>query len=248
MPAKLILLRHGQSDWNRKNLFSGWTDVDLTEQGREESRVAARLLRDEGLLFDVAFTSVLKRAIRTLWIVMDSVDRMWVPVYRSWRLNERHYGALQGLDKAKTVAKHGAEQVERWRRGFPTPPPEVTADDPRHPGNDPRYAHLPAADLPGTESLRDTRARVESYWGEAIAPRLRSGNTVMVAAHGHSLRALVMMLDGMGEDEVIGFEIPTAVPLVYELDDGLGSLGRRFLRYPAAVDASAQAEGNQTRG
>lgn len=246
MSTKLVLLRHGQSDWNLKNLFTGWTDVDLTDKGREEGREAARLLAAEGLEFDVAFTSVLKRAIRTLWIVMDGMDRMWVPVIRAWQLNERHYGALQGLDKKETVAKHGADQVQIWRRSYATPPPPLASDDPRHPSNDPRYADVDPARLPATESLKDTLARVQPYWDENIVPWIRQGKTVLIAAHGNSLRALVKMLDGMSEEDIVGFNIPTGIPLVYELDQDLKSLGRAFLGDPEAVAAAAQAVANQT--
>lgn len=246
MSTKLVLLRHGQSDWNLKNLFTGWTDVDLTEKGVAEGAEAARLLAAEGLEFDIAFTSVLKRAIRTLWIVMDGMDRMWVPVHRAWELNERHYGALQGLDKKETVARHGAEQVQTWRRSYATPPPPLEADDPRHPAHDPRYAGIDPARLPATESLKDTLARVQPYWEQTIVPSIRAGNRVLIAAHGNSLRALVKMLDGMSEEDIVGFNIPTGIPLVYELDDKLNSLGRDFLGDPEAVAAAAQAVANQT--
>jgi 2,3-bisphosphoglycerate-dependent phosphoglycerate mutase len=246
MSTKLVLLRHGQSDWNLKNLFTGWTDVDLTDKGREEAKEAARLLAAEGLEFDVAFTSVLKRAIRTLWIVMDEMDRMWVPVTRAWELNERHYGALQGLDKKETVARHGADQVQIWRRSYATPPPPLSSDDPRHPSNDARYAGIDPARLPATESLKDTLARVKPYWEQAIVPWIRQGKTVLIAAHGNSLRALVKMLDGMSEEDIVGFNIPTGIPLVYELDEDLKSLGRQFLGDPEAVAAAAQAVANQT--
>lgn len=246
MSTKLVLLRHGQSDWNLKNLFTGWTDVDLTERGRAEAAEAAGLLAAEGLEFDVAFTSVLKRAIRTLWIVMDGMDRMWVPVHRAWELNERHYGALQGLDKKETVARHGAEQVQIWRRSYATPPPPLEADDPRHPARDPRYAGIDPARLPGSESLKDTLERVQPYWEQSIVPSIRAGKRVLIAAHGNSLRALVKMLDGMSEEDIVGFNIPTGIPLVYELDDNLKSLGRDFLGDPEAVAAAAQAVANQT--
>jgi 2,3-bisphosphoglycerate-dependent phosphoglycerate mutase len=248
MPVKLILLRHGQSQWNLENLFTGWTDVDLTDQGREEAAAAASLLEEQGLLYDVAFTSVLKRAIRTLWLVMDHMDRMWVPVHRTWRLNERHYGALQGLNKAETVEKYGAEQVQVWRRSYATPPPALASDDERHPSHDVRYRGIDPADLPATESLKHTLARVEPYWNNTIVPELRAGKTVLIAAHGNSLRALVKMLDGMTEEEIVGFNIPTGVPLVYELDDDMKSLGREFLGDPAAVAAAAQAVADQTKG
>lgn len=247
MSVRLVLLRHGQSQWNLENLFTGWADVDLSEQGRREAVEAARLLEAEGLAFDVAFTSVLKRAIRTLWIVMDDMDRMWVPVYRAWELNERHYGALQGLNKAETVAKHGADQVQIWRRSYGTRPPPLAEDDPRHPRSDPRYAGIDPGRLPGTESLKDMLARVTPYWEANIVPCLREGKTVLIAAHGNSLRALAKMLDGMGEEEIVGFNIPTGVPLVYELDAELKSKGRDFLGDPEAVAAAAQAVADQTR-
>jgi len=247
MPVRLVLLRHGQSDWNLKNLFTGWTDVDLTDQGRSEALEAARLLEAEDLRFDVAFTSVLKRAIRTLWIVMDDMDRMWVPVYRAWELNERHYGALQGLNKAETVAEYGEEQVHVWRRSYGTPPPPLSDQDSRHPRFDPRYADVEADRLPATESLKDTLARVRPYWETRIVPFLREGRTVLIAAHGNSLRALVKMLDGMSEKDIVGFNIPTGVPLVYELDDDLRSLGRDFLGDPEAVAAAAKAVADQAK-
>lgn len=247
MSVRLVLLRHGQSDWNLKNLFTGWTDVDLTKQGREEARAAAGLLADEGLEFEVAFTSVLKRAIRTLWIVMDGMDRMWVPVHRAWELNERHYGALQGLDKAETVRRHGEEQVQLWRRSYATPPPALAEDDERHPRFDPRYFGVDPARLPATESLKDTLARVQPYWEAHVTPWLKQGRTTLIVAHGNSLRALVKMLDGMSEEEIVGFNIPTGVPLVYELDDELNALRRNFLGDPEAVAAAAKAVANQAR-
>jgi 2,3-bisphosphoglycerate-dependent phosphoglycerate mutase len=237
----LALLRHGQSTWNLENLFTGWTDVDLTEQGRAEAAEAGRLLAAERIAFDLAFTSVLKRAIRTLWIALDTMDRMWIPVERSWRLNERHYGALQGLDKAQTTALHGAEQVKIWRRSYDVPPPPLSPEDRRHPRFDPRYAGLSPAELPATESLKDTLARVVPYWNARIAPELRAGRHVLVVAHGNSLRALVKMLDGMSEADIVEFNIPTGVPIIYDLDARLGSRGRRFLGDPAAVAAAAEA-------
>jgi 2,3-bisphosphoglycerate-dependent phosphoglycerate mutase len=242
----LALLRHGQSTWNLENLFTGWTDVDLTEQGRAEAAEAGRLLAAEGIGFDLAFTSVLKRAIRTLWIALDTMDRMWIPVERSWRLNERHYGALQGLDKAQTTALHGAEQVKIWRRSYDVPPPPLALDDRRHPRFDPRYAGLAASDLPATESLKDTLARVLPYWNERIAPELRAGRHLLVVAHGNSLRALVKMLDGMSESDIVEFNIPTGVPIIYDLDAKLRSRGRRFLGDPAAIAAAADAVRRQT--
>ncbi len=241
MARKLVLVRHGQSDWNLKNLFTGWTDVDLTVQGREEARAAGLLLRDGGFEFAVAFTSVLKRAIRTLWIIEDEMDRMWVPVERDWRLNERHYGALQGLDKAETTEKYGAEQVKIWRRSYDVPPSPLAADDPRHPKFDRRYRNIPAAELPATESLKDTLARVLPCWRERIVPALAGGD-VLVVAHGNSLRALVKMLDGMSDAEIVGFNIPTGVPILYELDaEHRPRSPRRFLGDSAAIEAAAKA-------
>jgi 2,3-bisphosphoglycerate-dependent phosphoglycerate mutase len=245
MPVKLVLLRHGQSDWNQKNLFTGWTDVDLTEKGVEEAHESARLLEENGLYFDIAFTSVLKRAIRTLWIVMDDMDRMWVPVERAWQLNERHYGDLQGLDKAETAARHGADQVLVWRRSYDTPPPALENDDPRHPVNDNRYRLVDPSELPGAESLKDTLVRVQPYWEETITPWLRRGKTVLIAAHGNSLRALVKMLDKVSEEDIVGLNIPTGVPLVYELDDDLNTISSQFLGDPDAVAAAAKAVAEQ---
>ena len=242
----LALVRHGQSTWNLENLFTGWTDVDLTDLGRAEAAEAGRLLAAEGVRFDRAHTSVLKRAIRTLWITLDGLDRMWIPVERSWRLNERHYGALQGLDKAQTVALHGAEQVKIWRRSYDIPPPALERDDRRHPRFDPRYQGLAEAELPATESLKDTLARVVPFWNARIAPELRAGRHVLVVAHGNSLRALVKMLDGMSEAEIVEFNIPTGVPIIYDLDRSLGSRGRRFLGDPAAIAAAAEAVRRQT--
>src|SRR5688572_5298681 len=242
MARRLVLVRHGQSDWNLKNLFTGWTDVDLTAQGREEARAAGRLLRDGGFEFTVAFTSVLKRAIRTLWIIEDEMDRMWMPVERDWRLNERHYGALQGLDKAETTEKYGAEQVKIWRRSYDVPPMPLDDDDPRHPKFDARYRAIPAAELPATESLKDTLQRVMPCWRDRIVPALAAGGDVLVVAHGNSLRALVKMLDGMSNEAIVGFNIPTGVPILYELDTGQRPLSpRRFLGDAAAIEAAAQA-------
>ncbi len=239
MAGKLVLCRHGQSDWNLKNLFTGWTDVDLTEQGINEARDAGKLLASLPYDFDVAYTSVLKRAIRTLWLMLDEMDRMWLPVHRDWRLNERHYGALQGLNKAETAAKYGDEQVHIWRRSYDIPPPELDTDDERHPSKDARYAGV--ADLPATESLKTTLDRVKPCWDNVIAPDLKAGKNVLIAAHGNSLRALVKMLDGMGDDEITGFNIPTGVPLAYELNDDLSSAGREFLGDPEAVAKAAAA-------
>src|SRR5262245_744692 len=215
---KLVLLRHGESVWNKENLFTGWTDVDLSDRGKAEAKRAGELLKAEGLSFDVAFASVLKRAIRTLWIVQDELDLMWIPVEHSWRLNERHYGALQGLNKAQTAAKYGEAQVLTWRRSYDVPPPGLDLSDPRHAGRDPRYRRLSPAEIPLTESLKDTVARFLPYWHQAIVPTIRSGKRVIIAAHGNSLRALVKYLDEISDDEIVGLNIPTGMPLIYELD------------------------------
>jgi 2,3-bisphosphoglycerate-dependent phosphoglycerate mutase len=246
MVGQLILVRHGQSTWNVENLFTGWTDVDLSEAGRSEALGAGRELLRERLNPDIAFTSVLKRAIRTLWIMLDEMDRMWTPVERSWRLNERHYGALQGLDKAQTVAQHGEAQVKTWRRSYDIPPPPLAADDPRHPRFDPRYAALDPSELPASESLKDTLARVLPFWHARIAPELRAGADVLVVAHGNSLRAMVKMLDQVGESEITELNIPTGVPLLYELDAALKPRGSRYLGDPAAIAAAAEAVKRQT--
>ncbi len=247
MIGKLVLVRHGQSIWNVENLFTGWTDVDLTEQGRSEAREAGRLLKAEGFNFDLAYTSVLKRAIRTLWSLLDEMDLMWLPVERSWRLNERHYGALQGLDKAQTTAKHGAEQVKIWRRSYDVPPPPLAISDARHPSADPRYAALPPDVLPATESLKETLARVLPFWTDKIAPDLLRGRNVLVVAHGNSLRALVKMLDGMSDADIVEFNIPTGVPIVYELDAALKpKVPRRFLGDQEAIKAAAEAVAKQS--
>ncbi|CAG0938625.1 2,3-bisphosphoglycerate-dependent phosphoglycerate mutase [Gammaproteobacteria bacterium] len=239
MPGKLVLCRHGQSIWNLENLFTGWVDVDLTAQGRAEATEAGRQLKALGLQFDFAYTSVLKRAIRTLWIVLDEMDLMWIPVERDWRLNERHYGALQGLNKAQTAAEHGEDKVKVWRRSYDIPPPPLGADDPRHPRFDRRYRGIDT--LPATESLKDTLARVLPCWQASIAPRLRSGQTVLVTAHGNSLRALVKMLDGISDQDITGLNIPTGVPLLYELDDALRPLDRRYIGDPEEVARAAAA-------
>lgn len=225
----LVLLRHGESDWNRENRFTGWTDVDLSERGVTEARAAGELLRADGFGFDLAYTSVLKRAVRTLWLALDAMDLMWIPVEKSWRLNERHYGALQGLNKAETAAKFGEAQVLQWRRSYDTPPPALEAGDPRHAAADPRYAALSADEMPLTECLKDTVARVMPYWESTIAPSIRAGRKVLVAAHGNSLRALVKYLDGMSDADIVGLNIPTGVPLVYELDAALKPLRHRYL-------------------
>ena len=247
MPGQLVLLRHGQSTWNLENLFTGWVDVDLTEQGRNEARAAGKLLKQEGFEFQQVFTSVLKRAIRTMWIALDEMDRMWLPVERSWRLNERHYGALQGLNKSETVEKYGAEQVKIWRRSYDIPPPALSLDDERHPRFDLRYSALQPGDLPTTESLKTTLDRVLPYWNNRLAPELNAGRDVLVVAHGNSLRALVKMLDGMSEADVIEFNIPTGVPIQYELDDNLKPKApRKFLGDPEAIKAAAEAVAKQT--
>jgi len=220
MPT-LVLLRHGESTWNKENRFTGWTDVDLTDTGREEAVNSGQLLKAAGFGFDVAYTSLLKRAIRTCWITLDELDLLWIPVLRSWRLNERHYGALQGLNKAETAAKHGDDQVKIWRRSYDIPPPPLTADDPRHPGRDPRYASMPPADLPLTESLKDTVTRFLPYWDDTIAPAIHDGKRVLIAAHGNSLRALVKYLDHISDQDIVELNIPTGVPLVYELNQDL---------------------------
>ena len=246
MVGKLILVRHGQSTWNVENLFTGWTDVDLSEQGRAEAAQAGRELLKEQLGADIAFTSVLKRAIRTLWIMLDEMDRMWLPVERSWRLNERHYGALQGLNKAQTVARHGDAQVKIWRRSYDVPPPPLDAADPRHPRADVRYAGVDAQLLPATESLKDTLARVLPFWHARIAPELRAQRNVMVVAHGNSLRAMVKMLDNVSESDITELNIPTGVPLLYELDAELKPRASRYLGDPAAIAAAAEAVRRQT--
>jgi 2,3-bisphosphoglycerate-dependent phosphoglycerate mutase len=242
---RLVLLRHGESTWNRENRFTGWTDVDLTEKGRAEAREAGRLMAAEKFEFDVAYTSVLKRAIRTLWIALDEMDLMWIPEYRSWRLNERHYGALQGLNKAETAAQHGEAQVKIWRRSYDIPPPPLTPDDPRHPSRDRRYSGLTTSELPLTESLKDTVARFLPYWHETIAPDIRAGRKVLVAAHGNSLRALVKYLDNVPDDEIVELNIPTGIPLVYLLNDDLAPLQKFYLGDPEAVKAAAAAVANQ---
>jgi 2,3-bisphosphoglycerate-dependent phosphoglycerate mutase len=245
--GKLVLLRHGQSDWNQKNLFTGWHDVDLTAQGREEARQAGRTLADAGLTFDIAFTSLLTRAIRTLWIVLDEMKLMWVPVENSWRLNERHYGSLQGLDKAQTTAKHGEAQVKIWRRSYDIPPPPLPESDERHPKHDPRYASLSPTVLPGTESLKTTLARVQPYWEDRIAAEILRGHNVLVAAHGNSLRAVVKMLEGISDDEITELNIPTGVPRLYELDAALRPQRAEYLGDAAAIAAAAQAVANQAK-
>jgi len=245
---KVVLLRHGESAWNKENRFTGWHDVDLTDRGREEAREAGRLLKEGGYVFDLAFTSVLKRAIKTLGITLDVLDQLWIPVTKSWRLNERHYGALQGLNKAETAAKHGEAQTKIWRRSFDIPPPPLTLDDERHPSRDPRYKSLTPSELPLTESLKDTIARFMPYWHETIAPAIRSGQRVVIAAHGNSLRALVKDLDRIPESEIVELNIPTGIPLVYELDDNLSPVRHYYLGDPAAAAAAAARVANQAKG
>jgi 2,3-bisphosphoglycerate-dependent phosphoglycerate mutase len=241
MPGKLILVRHGQSTWNVENLFTGWHDVDLSDQGRREAAQAGRELLKEQLAIDIAFTSVLKRAIRTLWLILDEMDRMWIPIETSWRLNERHYGALQGLNKAQTVEKHGEAQVKIWRRSYDIPPPALEPSDPRHPKFDVRYQGVDVAELPSAESLKDTLQRVLPYWHSRIAPELRAGRNVMVAAHGNSLRAMVKMLDNVAEKDIVELNIPTGVPLLYELDARLTPISSRYLGDPQEIAAAAEA-------
>jgi 2,3-bisphosphoglycerate-dependent phosphoglycerate mutase len=248
MSATLILLRHGQSSWNLENRFTGWIDVDLSDTGREEATKAGQLLKAEGLKFDQCFTSVLKRAIRTLWISLDQLDQMWVPVTRAWQLNERHYGALQGLNKAETVERHGEAQVKQWRRGFAVQPPALDANDEMHPRFDRRYATIPAKSLPATESLADCIARAWPYYQQNIEPLLKAGKTVLVAAHGNSLRGLVKQLDGLSEEEVIELNIPTGIPLAYRFDDSMKIVSKGYLGDPEAAKAAAEAVARQTQG
>jgi len=244
---RLVLLRHGESTWNKENRFTGWTDVDLSDKGREEAREAGRLMAAEKFEFDIAYSSVLKRAIRTLWIALDEMDLLWMPVQRTWRLNERHYGALQGLNKAETAALHGDAQVKIWRRSYDIPPPALTLEDPRHPSHDRRYASLSKRELPLTESLKDTVARFLPYWHHTIAPSIKTGQRVLIAAHGNSLRALVKYLDSVSEDEIVELNIPTGVPLVYLLNDDLKPLQKYYLGDADAVKRAAAAVANQGR-
>ena len=242
---QIVLIRHGQSTWNQENRFTGWTDVDLTDQGLAEAHLAAKLLRDEGFSFDLAYTSVLKRAIRTLWTLLDDLDLMWVPVIRAWQLNERHYGALQGLNKAETAAKHGEAQVKIWRRSYDIPPPPLDAADPRHPSHDARYDGLTPQELPATESLKETVARVVPFWQREIVPQLKAGRRIIIAAHGNSLRALVKHLDRTSDQDIVELNIPTGVPLVYDLDANLEPRGSRYLGDPAAIEAAMAAVARQ---
>jgi 2,3-bisphosphoglycerate-dependent phosphoglycerate mutase len=246
VPGQLILVRHGQSIWNLENLFTGWRDVDLSDQGRVEAAQAGRELLNEKLEPHIAFTSVLTRAIRTLWIILDTTQRMWIPVERSWRLNERHYGALQGLNKAQTVEKHGEAQVKIWRRSYDVPPPPLSWDDPQHPRFDPRYADVDPHSLPAAESLKDTLSRVLPFWESRIVPELRAKRNVLIVAHGNSLRALVKMLDMMSESDIVELNIPTGIPMLYELDEQLQPISRRFLGDPAALASAQEAVRRQT--
>ena len=242
---KVVLLRHGESVWNKENLFTGWTDVDLSEKGREEAKDAGRVLKEQGYSFDIAYTSVLKRAIRTLWLALDEMDLMWIPVVRDWRLNERHYGALQGLNKAETAAKYGEAQVKVWRRSYDIQPPSLEKSDPRYPGHDPRYRGLTPEQLPLTECLKDTVARFLPCWHEVIAPDVRSGRRVLITAHGNSLRALVKYLDDIPEQKIVELNIPTGMPLVYELDDNLKPLKSYYLGDPERVRQAMEAVASQ---
>jgi 2,3-bisphosphoglycerate-dependent phosphoglycerate mutase len=242
---KLVLLRHGESLWNKENRFTGWTDVDLSDKGREEALKAGQLLKEQGYTFDVAHTSVLKRAIRTLWVVMDQMDLMWIPVYRDWRLNERHYGALQGLNKAEMATKYGEEQVFIWRRSYDIQPPALEKSDSRYPGHDPRYKQLKPSEIPQTESLKDTVARVIPFWNETLAPALKTGQRLIIVAHGNSLRAMVKYLDNVSEKEIIGLNIPTGIPLVYELGDSLEPIRHYYLGDEEEIRKAAEAVAKQ---
>lgn len=241
MTHKIVLLRHGESQWNLENRFTGWTDVELTDKGRAEARAAGQLMAKEGFAFDIAFTSMLRRAIGTLWTALDEMDRMWIPIVNAWELNERHYGALQGLNKAETAKKYGEEQVLIWRRAYATAPNPLSPDDPRHAASDPRYAHLSPDQIPLTECLKDTVERVVPFWEDSIAPAIGSGRSVIVAAHGNSLRALIKHLDNVSEDEIVNLNIPTGKPLVYELDDDLKPIRHYFLGDAAEIEAAMAA-------
>ena len=243
----LVLLRHGESTWNMENRFTGWTDVDLSPRGTEEARAAGRQMISDGYVFDVAFTSVLKRAIRTLWLALDEMDLMWISIHHTWRLNERHYGALQGLNKLETVERHGEEQVRIWRRSYDIRPPALSADDPRSPGHDPRYADLKPNEIPLTECLKDTVDRVLPYWNQTIAPAVRAGKRVLITSHGNSLRALVKYLDRISDEAIVGLNIPTGIPLVYELNDDLTPIRHFYLGDPAAIERASQAVADQTK-
>ena len=243
----LVLLRHGESTWNMENRFTGWTDVDLSPRGIEEARAAGRQMLSDGYVFDVAFASILKRAIRTLWLALDEMDLMWIPVYKSWRLNERHYGALQGLNKLETVERHGETQVKIWRRSYDIRPPALSADDPRSPGNDPRYSELDPQEIPLTECLKDTVDRVLPYWNQMIAPAVRAGKRVLIASHGNSLRALIKYLDKISDEAIVELNIPTGIPLVYELNDDLTPIRHFYLGDAAAIERASQAVADQTK-
>ena len=243
----LVLLRHGESTWNKENRFTGWSDVDLSPKGLDEARAAGRQMLKDGYVFDLAFTSLLKRAIRTLWLALDEMDLMWIPVQKTWQLNERHYGALQGLNKLETVEKHGEQQVKIWRRSYDIPPPPLSPDDPRLPLHDPRYAEMKPGEIPMTECLKDTVNRVLPYWTETIAPAVVSGRRVLIASHGNSLRALVKYLDGISDDDIVGLNIPTGIPLVYELNDDLTPIKHFYLGDPAAVEKATNAVADQTK-
>jgi len=244
---KLVLLRHGESLWNKENRFTGWIDVGLSDRGLEEALESGRVLAREGFVFDVAYTSVLKRAVKTLWVALEEMDLMWIPVHHSWRLNERHYGALQGLNKAETVEKHGMEQVKIWRRSYDVPPPALTPDDPYFPGRDPRYADVPQNELPLTECLKDVVARFLPHWHETIAPAVKSGQRVIIAAHGNSLRALVKYLDNIADDEIVSLNIPTGIPLVYELEDDFKPIRHYYLGDPEKIQAAIQSVADQLK-
>jgi len=244
---KLVLLRHGESVWNKENRFTGWIDMGLSDRGVEEAKESGRALLKEGFVFDVAYTSVLKRAIKTLWLALEEMDLMWIPIHHNWRLNERHYGALQGLNKTETVEKHGMEQVQIWRRSYDVPPPALTPDSPYYPGRDPRYANVPTEDLPLTECLKDVVARFLPYWHDTLAPAVKAGKRVIIAAHGNSLRALVKYLDNVSDQEIVGLNIPTGIPLVYELDDDLRPLKHYYLGDPEKIKAAIQSVADQLK-
>ncbi|WP_455279846.1 2,3-diphosphoglycerate-dependent phosphoglycerate mutase [[Eubacterium] cellulosolvens] len=245
MVAKLVLLRHGESIWNKENRFTGWTDVDLTEKGIDEAREAGKLLRESGLIFDVAFTSILKKAVRTLWIVLDEMDLMWIPVYKSWRLNERHYGALQGLNKIETASKYGEEQVLLWRRSYDVRPPALEESDKRYPGKDPKYLNLEKKDIPLTESLKDTMERLLPYWNDVIVPEIKGGKRVLITAHGNSLRSLIKRLDDVSDKDIIELNIPTGIPLVYELNENMSTIRSYYLGDPSKVKKATETVRNQ---
>ena len=244
---KLVLLRHGESVWNKENRFTGWIDKGLSDRGVEEAKEAGKALLKEGFVFDVAYTSVLKRAIKTLWLALEEMDLMWIPILHNWRLNERHYGALQGLNKTETVEKHGMEQVQIWRRSYDVPPPALTPDSPYYPGRDPRYANVPTEELPLTECLKDVVARFLPYWHDTLAPAVKAGKRVIIAAHGNSLRALVKYLDNVSDQEIVGLNIPTGIPLVYELDDDLRPLKHYYLGDPERIKAAIQSVADQLK-